>query len=223
MRCWPPSSARRRASSAGPLKIFFGMAPGVGKTYAMLQAAQEARRGGRRCRGRLCGDARPRRDRDAAGQAGGAAAAGRTVEYRGATLQEMDLDAILARAPQLGAGGRTGPHQRPRGAPPQAATRTCWNCSAPGIDVYTTVNVQHFESRADAVRQITGVTVLRDGAGLRCSTWPTTIELIDLPPERPAQAAGRGQGLHAGTRRGGRRTISSVWATSPRCARWRCA
>ena len=97
------------------------------------------------------------RDRCPAGRAGGAAPRPRS-STRGCCCRRLDLDAVLARQPADRPGGRAGPQQCPRLAP-RKALAGCEELLAAGIDVYTTVNVQHFESLNDVVAQITGVVV----------------------------------------------------------------
>ena len=137
---WSWSSAAKR----GRLKLYIGFAAGVGKTYRMLEEAhalQEARRG----RGaRLRRDARPGGDRGAGGRPGGGSPRG--IEYRGVTVEEMDLDAMLARKPAGRGRGRARPHQRSRAAATASATRTCSELLAAGINVIGAFNVQHLES-----------------------------------------------------------------------------
>jgi two-component system sensor histidine kinase KdpD len=163
----------------GKLKIFFGMAAGVGKTYAMLEEARRIRadeidmvvgyvetHGRRETELLLEGlEIIPRRQ----------------IEYRGAILEEMDLDAVLARHPDLVLVDELA-HSNAPGMRHAKRYQDVLDILEAGIDVYTTINVQHFESRADAVRQITGITIHE--------TVPDTlieladdIELIDLTPE----------------------------------------
>lgn len=163
----------------GKLKIFFGMAAGVGKTYAMLEAAHGAK---------------------AAGEdvvVGYVATHGRVetealllglehiptmqVEYRGTVLEEMDTDAILIRRPQLVLVDELA-HTNAPGVRHAKRYQDVLELLKAGIDVYTTVNVQHFESRADAVRQITGVTV-HETVPDSILDLADEIELIDLTPE----------------------------------------
>src|SRR5690606_23279580 len=82
----------------------------------------------------------------------------RKVEYRGALLEELDLDALLARSPQLAIVDELA-HTNAPGSRHVKRYQDVLELLDAGIDVYTTVNVQHFESRADAVRQITGIAV----------------------------------------------------------------
>ena len=162
----------------GTLKVFLGMCAGVGKTYAMLEAAQKARREGRDV---LIGyvETHKRRETDALTE-GLAALARKPVVYRGMTLTEMDLDAVLARLPQLAVVDELAHTNTPGSRHPQRYQDVVELLDA-GIDVYTTLNVQHIESRTDTVRDITGATMVE--------TVPDTvldeaeIELVDLSPD----------------------------------------
>ncbi len=120
----------------------------------------------------------------------------------------MDLDAILARRPADRAGRRARAHQRARQPPSRSATPTSRSCSTPGIDVYTTVNIQHLESLNDVVAQITGVRVretVPDGILDRADE----MKLIDLSPEELIQRLARGQGLRARAGRARARATTS--------------
>jgi two-component system sensor histidine kinase KdpD len=163
----------------GKLKIFFGMAAGVGKTYAMLEAAQKRRAEGLdvvigyvETHGRAETDVLaegleiiPRVSRD----------------YRGTVLEEMDIDAVLARRPQLALVDELA-HTNAPGSRHPKRYQDVLELLDVGIDVYTTVNVQHLESRADAVRRITGV-MIRETIPDSILDRANEIELIDLAPE----------------------------------------
>src|SRR5579862_473461 len=162
----------------GRLKVFLGMCPGVGKTYAMLEAAQRELKNGRDL---VIGyvETHGRKETDAL--AGGITVIPRKViEYRGMELTEMDLDAVLSRRPQLALVDEFA-HTNAPGARHPKRHQDVNELLDAGIDVFTTLNVQHVESRAEAVRQITGVTIRE--------TVPDTVldsaefELVDLPPE----------------------------------------
>ncbi len=163
----------------GRLKIFFGMVAGVGKTYAMLQSAQE-----RRAEGVDvvvgCVETHGRVETEAL-LAGLEQTPMRQVEYRGATLAEMDLDAILARAPQLVLVDELA-HTNAPGSRHLKRYQDVLELLDAGIDLYTTVNVQHFESRADAVRQITGVAI-HEKVPDSLLDLADEIALIDLPAD----------------------------------------
>lgn len=163
----------------GRLKVFFGMCPGVGKTYAMLQAAHAAIRDGQEA---VVGIV------ETHGRAGTVALlAGLTIlprkqiAWRGMELGELDLEAILARRPKLVLVDEFAHTNAPGSRHPKRYQDVIELLDA-GIDVFTTLNVQHLESRADAVRQITGATVhetVPDSVFERVDQ----LELIDLTPE----------------------------------------
>jgi two-component system sensor histidine kinase KdpD len=172
----------------GKLKVFFGMAPGVGKTYAMLEAARREVAAGRDVVSGYV-ETHGRKETDALTE-GLPAMPRLQVEYRGLSLAEMDLDGLLARRPQLALVDELAHTNAPGSRHPKRCQDVLELLDA-GINVFTTLNVQHVESRADAVRQITGVAIretvpdsVLDGA---------EFELVDLPPEelRARLAAGK--------------------------------
>jgi two-component system sensor histidine kinase KdpD len=172
----------------GKLKVFFGMAPGVGKTYAMLEAARrELAAGGDVVIGYV--ETHGRKETDAL-TAGLPIVPRRTLDYRGVPMTEMDLDAILARHPQLALVDEFA-HTNAPGSRHPKRYQDVLELLDSGIDVFTTLNVQHVESRAEAVRQITNIPIRE--------TLPDSIldgaefELVDLPPEelRARLAAGK--------------------------------
>jgi two-component system sensor histidine kinase KdpD len=161
----------------GRLKVFLGMCPGVGKTYAMLEAAQRELKNGRDI---IIGyiETHGRKETDAL-TVGLPLIPRKTSEHRGIPLTEMDLDAVLARRPQLALVDELAHTNAPGSRHPKRWQDVNELLDA-GIDVFTTLNVQHIESRADTVRQITGSEIRE--------TVPDSIlddadiELIDLPP-----------------------------------------
>ncbi len=161
------------------LKIFLGAAAGVGKTYAMLEAAHERQAEGVDV---VAGwvDTHEREETKAL-LAGLEALPRRQVPYRDVVLEEMDLDALLARAPELALVDEAA-HTNAPGVRHRKRHQDILDLLDARIDVYTTINVQHFESRADAVRQITGVTV-HETVPDSFLDLADEIELIDLPPE----------------------------------------
>src|SRR5579859_6593393 len=172
----------------GKLKVFLGMAPGVGKTYAMLEAARRELAAGKDV---VCGyiETHGRKETDALLQ-GLPIIPRLSIEYRGMALTEMDLDAVLARRPQLVLVDEFAHTNAPGSRHPKRYQDVLELLEA-GIDVLTTLNVQHVESRAEAVRQITGVTIretIPDTA-----LYGAEFELVDLPPEelRERLAAGK--------------------------------
>jgi len=166
-------AARRR----GQLKVFLGMCPGVGKTYAMLEAARREQAASRDV---VIGyvETHGRKETDALTE-GLPIVPRRAVEYRGVTLTEMDLDEVLTRKPQLALVDELAHTNAPGSRHPKRYQDVQELLDA-GIDVFTTLNVQHVESRADTVREVTGATIQE--------TVPDSVldqaefELIDLPP-----------------------------------------
>lgn len=163
----------------GRLKVFFGMAAGVGKTYTMLSTARQARADGVDV---VIGVVETHGRAETEALIEGLEIVPRLlIEHRGVTLGEMNLEAILARRPQLVLVDELA-HTNAPGLRHAKRYLDVLELLDAGIDVWTTVNVQHFESRADAVHQITGVAVQE--------TVPDTlleladeIELIDLSPD----------------------------------------
>jgi two-component system sensor histidine kinase KdpD len=166
-------------SRRGRLKVFFGMCPGVGKTFAMLRAAQQELRDGTDLVVGLV-ETHKRAETEAL-LAGLPVIPRKVITYRDVELTEMDLEAILARKPSLVLVDEFAHTNAPGSRHPKRYQDVIELLDA-GIDVFTTLNVQHLESRADAVRQITGANVQET---LPDSVFELAdqIELIDLPPE----------------------------------------
>lgn len=173
------AQAEEVTAELGKLKIFLGYAAGVGKTYAMLEAARQRKHDGRDV---LVGYAeshgRPETD---ALMAGLEILPRRAVLYTGVTLLEMDLDGILARRPQIVLVDELA-HSNAPGSRHEKRWQDVEEILEAGIDVYTTVNIQHFESLNDVVAQITGITV-RETVPDRLLDLAFEIKLIDIPPE----------------------------------------
>jgi two-component system, OmpR family, sensor histidine kinase KdpD len=163
----------------GKLKIFFGMCAGVGKTYDMLKAAHEARAKGRSV---VVGYVETHGRRETEDLLKGLQILPRrTVEYRGTHLQEMDIDAILALRPSLVLVDELA-HSNAPGSRHSKRHQDVTELLDAGIDVYTTLNVQHLESRADTVAQITGTTV-RETVPDSVLSRADSVEIVDLPPD----------------------------------------
>ena len=176
-----PDALLREAekSQLGRLKIFLGAAPGVGKTYEMLSAAQARRReqidvviGVVETHGRAETEALI---------AGLKTIPRRTIDYRGRTLTEMDLDAILARHPTLVLVDELAHTNAPGSRHPKRYLDV-EELLAAGINVYTTLNIQHVESLNDVVAKITRIRV-RETVPDSVIERADDIELIDLTPE----------------------------------------
>lgn len=161
------------------LKIFFGAASGVGKTYAMLEAAQHARHDGTPV---LVGAVETHgRAETSALLEGLDVLARRAVDHRGVRLEEFDLEAALQRGPQLVLVDELA-HTNAPGSRHAKRWQDVLELLDAGIDVWTTLNVQHVESLGDVVHQITGVKV-RETVPDRVLERADDIELIDLSPE----------------------------------------
>ncbi|MBA2487182.1 MAG: sensor histidine kinase KdpD [Nitrospira sp.] len=171
--------AEEADQARGKLKIFFGATAGVGKTYAMLQAAHEQRNEGIDV---MIGWVEPhgRAETEALVQ-GLPALAHREVTHGGSLLRDFDLDAALSRRPHLLLMDELA-HTNAPGSRHPKRWQDVRELLQAGINVYTTVNVQHIEGLNDAVAQITGIRV--------SETVPDSIleqaddvELVDLPPD----------------------------------------
>ncbi len=170
--------AEEQRQARGKLKIFLGYAAGVGKTYAMLEAAHQRRAEGVdlvvayvETHGRVETKAMLR-DLETIPR--------KQVEYRGILLSEMDVDAVLARRPQLALVDELA-HTNAPGSRHLKRYQDVEELLANGIDVYTTLNIQHLESLNDVVAQITGI-IVRETLPDRVIDETTELELIDLPP-----------------------------------------
>jgi two-component system sensor histidine kinase KdpD len=171
-------AARREDSRIGKLRIFVGAAPGVGKTYEMLRTARDRRKDGYDV---VIGvvETHGRKETQALLR-GLEVIPRRRVEYRGQTLEEMDLDAILARRPQLVLVDELA-HTNAHGSRHPKRYLDVEEILNHGIDVYTTVNIQHIESLNDIVAQITRVRV-RETVPDAIFDRADAVELVDLTP-----------------------------------------
>jgi two-component system, OmpR family, sensor histidine kinase KdpD len=175
------TGATDEVAAAGHFRIYLGAAPGVGKTYAMLSEAQRRRgRGadvvigfvetyGRPLTEELIGSLEviPRK----------------VIDYRGMPLTEMDLDAVLRRRPGIALVDELAHTNVPGSGPHEKRWQDVLDILAAGINVITTVNIQHLESIADEVEHMTGVKVRE-----RVPDWVVRkadqVELIDSSPEQ---------------------------------------
>src|SRR5919198_591011 len=171
---WQEEKAR-----CGRLKVFFGAAAGVGKTYAMLGEARELRSQGVDVVVGLV-ETHGRAETETLLE-GLEQLPRRTIAYRGAYLQEFDLDAALKRHPSLILVDELA-HTNVEGSRHPKRWQDVEELLDAGISVYTTVNVQHIESLNDVVAQITGVLV-RETVPDRIIEQADEVELIDLPPD----------------------------------------
>jgi two-component system sensor histidine kinase KdpD len=165
--------------AAGKLKVFLGYAAGVGKTWRMLDEAQELRRRGVDV---VLGYFEPHGRQDTIEKARGLdVVPRRSIVHRGAPFQEMDTDAILRRAPRVCAVDELA-HQNVPGAGREKRWQDVEVLRAAGIDVMTTVNVQHLESLNDEVWRITGIRV-RETVPDWLVDRADEVVMVDLTPE----------------------------------------
>src|SRR6201981_1130873 len=171
--------AAAKQESRGRLKIFLGAAPGVGKTYEMLLSAQAQRRDGIDV---VVGvvETHGRRETEVLLE-GLEVVPRRQAEYKGHLLAEMDLDAILKRRPQLVLVDELAHTNAPGSRHPKRYLDVEELIEA-GIDVFTTLNIQHVESLNDVVAKITRIRV-RETVPDSILDQADDIEVIDLSPE----------------------------------------
>jgi two-component system sensor histidine kinase KdpD len=168
-----------RQEGRGRLKIFLGAAPGVGKTYEMLQTAHaKCREGVDTVIGVV--ETHGRKDTDAL-VAGLEIVPRRAADYNGHVLDEMDLDAILARRPKLVLVDELAHTNAPGSRHPKRYLDV-EELLASGIDVYTTLNIQHLESLNDVVAKITRIRV-RETVPDSIIDRADDVEVVDLTPE----------------------------------------
>ena len=162
----------------GKLKIFLGAAPGVGKTYEMLSAARRRKADGIDV---VVGVVETHGRAETEAQlAGLEVVPRRVVEYKGRTLEEMDLDAVLKRRPALVLVDELAHTNAPGSRHPKRYLDVEELLTA-GIDVYSTMNVQHIESLNDVVARITRIRV-RETVPDRIVDAADEVELVDLTP-----------------------------------------
>src|SRR6185437_1778023 len=163
----------------GKLRVYLGAAPGVGKTYKMLE---EGHRRAERGADVVIGYVETHGREQTARMADGLEQIPRvTRHYRGVEVQEMDLDAVLARRPQIALVDEL-PHTNVPGVRHEKRWQDIQDLLDAGIEVITTVNVQHLESLNDVVQRITGVPQ-RETVPDEVVRAADQIELVDMSPE----------------------------------------
>jgi len=176
-------------SKRGKLKIFFGMCAGVGKTYTMLQAAQiEKKKGADIVIGYV---ETHNRQETAALVEGFEIIPRKKYLYKTAHVEEMDLDAIISRKPQIVLVDELA-HTNAPGSRHLKRYLDVQEILDNGINVYTTVNVQHLESRSEIVAQITGI-IVRETLPDDVFESADDIEVIDLTPDELLQRLSEGK------------------------------
>src|SRR5438067_9999620 len=173
----------------GRLKIFLGAAPGVGKTYEMLQSAQAKRREGVDV---VVGvvETHGRRETEALLE-GFEVIPRREIDYKGHRLTEMDLDAILKRRPQLVLVDELAHTNAPASRHPKRYIDV-EELIAAGMNVYTTLNIQHVESLNDVVARITRIRV-RETVPDSILDQADDIEIVDIAPDDLIQPLNEGK------------------------------
>ena len=172
-------AARREEGRVGKLRIFVGAAPGVGKTYEMLQQAHARKKDGYDV---VVGIVETHGRRETEALLDGLEQIPRKrVDYKGQSLAEMDLDAIIARRPQIVLVDELA-HTNVEGSRHPKRYLDVEELMSCGIDVYTTVNIQHIESLNDVVAQITHVRV-RETVPDAVFDRADAVELVDLTPD----------------------------------------
>ena len=173
------AQAQAEERGRGKLKIFLGYAAGVGKTFAMLEAAHQRKREGVDV---VIGYIETHKRAETESMAAGLETISRkTIEYRSINLTEMDVDAIIARHPALALVDELAHTNAPGSRHPKRYLDVEELLDA-GIDVYTTLNIQHLESLNNAVAQVTGV-IVHETVPDRVIDEASEIEVIDLPPD----------------------------------------
>lgn len=181
--------AEEEKSKKGKLKIFFGMCAGVGKTYTMLQSARAEKIKGSDI---IIGYVETHDRQETFDLTEGIEIIPRkALAYKSTTLEEMDLDAILARKPQIVLVDELA-HTNAPGSRHTKRYHDVQEILENGISVFTTLNVQHLESRSDTVNQITGITV-RETVPDYIFEIADEVELIDISPDDLLQRFAEGK------------------------------
>ncbi|NWJ49514.1 MAG: sensor histidine kinase KdpD [Bacteroidetes bacterium] len=176
-------------SKRGKLKIFFGMCAGVGKTYTMLQTAHAENLKGRDI---IIGYVETHNRKETAELVEGFELIPRkTYEYKSTPVYEMDLDAILARNPEIVLVDELA-HTNAPGSRHTKRYQDVQEILENGINVYTTLNVQHLESRSDTVAQITGI-IIRETLPDEIFENADEVEVVDLVPDELLQRLSEGK------------------------------
>jgi two-component system, OmpR family, sensor histidine kinase KdpD len=183
------AQAEEAAEGRGKLKIFLGYAAGVGKTFAMLEAAWQRKLDDRDVVAAYV-ESHGRFETDSL-LAGLEILPKLGIDYKGVKLQELDIDAVLVRKPQIALVDELA-HTNAPGSRHEKRWQDVEELLAAGIDVYTTVNIQHFESLNDIVAQITGVKV-QETVPDRILDQAVEIRLVDIPPEELLQRLQEGK------------------------------
>lgn len=178
-----------KSAKTGKLKIFFGMCAGVGKTYTMLQTAAVDKNKGIDI---VIGYIEPHdRPETLELMKGLEIIEPKTIDYRGIIFREVDVDGIIKRNPQIVLIDELA-HTNCPGSRHLKRFQDVQELLDSGISVYTTVNVQHLESRSDTVTQITGI-IVRETLPDEIFEKATEVELVDLTPDELLERLAEGK------------------------------
>ncbi|MFH0842516.1 MAG: sensor histidine kinase KdpD [Bacteroidota bacterium] len=170
-------------STKGKLKIFFGMCAGVGKTYSMLESAHIEKSNGRDV---VIGYVETHKRPDTNGLLKGFEIIPRkTIDYKGSNHEDADIEAIIKRKPEIVLIDELA-HTNIPGSRHNKRYQDILDILDLGIDVYTTLNVQHLESKTDTVSQITGI-IVRETVPDEVFEKADEIELVDITPDELLQ------------------------------------
>jgi two-component system, OmpR family, sensor histidine kinase KdpD len=181
--------AQAEETAKGKLKMFLGYAAGVGKTYSMLNVAQQLKKDGMDVIAAYI-ESHGRLETDALLQ-GLEVTPKAMIEYQGVLLPELDIDAVLQRRPRVALVDELA-HSNAPGSRHEKRWQDVQELLNAGIDVYTTVNIQHFESLNDVVAQITGITVRETVPDLLLDQ-AADIRLVDISPDELLQRLHEGK------------------------------
>ncbi len=181
--------AQAEETTKGKLKIFLGYAAGVGKTYAMLTVARQLKSEEIDVVAAYV-ESHERMETDALLQ-GLEVVPKSMIEYQGVLLPELDIDAVLQRSPGVALVDELA-HTNAPGSRHEKRWQDVQELLNAGIDVYTTVNIQHFESLSDVVAQITGV-IVRETVPDLLLDQAADIRLVDISPDELLQRLHEGK------------------------------
>lgn len=178
-----------KKSKKGKLKIFFGMSAGVGKTYSMLEEARElVKKGVDVVIGVV--NTHGRKETEALLE-GLPLIPEKWINYRNTVFKELDVDAIIARRPEIVLVDELA-HTNVPGSKHEKRWQDVLDILDAGISVYTTLNVQHVESRKDLVEGVTGIQI-RETVPDSILEQATNIEFVDIPPQELLQRMKEGK------------------------------
>ena len=203
----------------GRLKIYVGAAAGVGKTWRMLEEAHELRNKGIDV---VLGFIETHGRADTVAKVGDLEVVPRRkLDYRGVTLEEMDVDAILARKPEVAVVDELA-HTNVAGSKHEKRYQDVEELLAAGINVITAMNIQHVESLNPMMKRLTGVDV-RETVPDSFLARADQIVNVDVTGRGAARTAARGQNLSADAGRARAEKFFQASQSRRRCANWRCA